>query len=200
MQNNELEQSNLFTVPIYNYRYKTHNEHQSHLIDTLRDYKTKAANQNRKHIRTFITADDLQHHSNFLDLITQIGNIIPFIKKDWNLESNTKIGIRKMWGSITEPGGLLMPHNEPFTFLYGVYFTKTPNYSGFIEVDSPVRNNEYFSLLHPVDNNPLNSSKVSLMMPEGNIFIIPGYLSSQVLTNESEEDRYLIHFSLAIVE
>jgi len=195
-----IDEGDIFSTPIFNTTYSKHEHEQSEIIDVLDSYKEKTVNQNRKHHKTFISPCDLHHNPNFDNLVEEISTIIPKLKERWYLEDPTKIGIKHMSGSITSPGGLLMPHKETFVFMNGIYFLNTPPLSGFLSIESPVVDVSFYSNLSIIENNSINSPEVSLLMPQGNVMFFPGYLRHQITLNEAELNRYLIHFSLVIVE
>ena len=200
MQENVIEQHTMFSNPVWSIGVDSHHKYEKNYIETLNAYREKTSNLNKRHHRTFITSNDLHHNTAFGNLVEDLTLISSKMKEIWMLEDGTKIGIQQMWGSITQPGGILMPHQVPFTFLYGMYFLKTPPLSGNLVVDNPTYDANFFATLAINQTNTFNTPKFSFPMPQGHIVLLPGHLDLHTTMNDDEEDRYIIHFSLVIVK
>lgn len=186
----------LWTVP-----FEDHQNDKLNYIKTLEDYKKNTINKNTNiHHRTFITSQDLHTNPAFDNLVQKISSDCKSIIDYWKLEDGVKIGISKMWGSITQPGGILMPQAVPFTFLYGIYFLNTPPGSGELSINNPSINPDFYAALPVKEITSFNTEKFITPMPEGIITLLPGYLNVHSTINDHDNDsRFIIHFALTIL-
>jgi uncharacterized protein (TIGR02466 family) len=185
----------MFITPLWIDDFDAHLECQQSYIDYIED-------TNREdHNSSFITSGELHNNTIFEPLVQYLTHISKELVNIWELETNmTQIGIQQMWGSCASPGGLLMPIMVPNAFVTGTYFVKTPPESGTLLIDNPNTNLDFYANMHRRDTNEFNVDKYETVMPEGSIALYPGNLRSIVTTNNNPtENRYVIHFSLALV-
>jgi len=196
----KIKYTDAFKTSIFNMPFDDHLKNKENYIKTLDDFKANTLDQGFNHHRTFITTTDLHSHPAFDSIIENISTGCKDILDLWKLEKGTKLGISKMWGSVTQSGGILMSHTVPFTFLYGMYFVSTPPDSGNLVIDNPAINSDFFAGLPITEITSFNTGKFISPMPEGMIVLLPGYLNiHSTVNNHKTDSRYILHFALTIL-
>ena len=105
------------------------------------------------------------------------------------------------WKNINEPGNFNVKHNHPRSNLSGVFWIKTPKYSGNIEFESPEVFDRYGELDSYTNEFKLNSNsymRYYFIPKEGKILIFPSNLEHEVEENRSDEDRISYSFNIRL--
>ena len=196
----QIQKMDMFTAPLWTCGWDKHAQVKDKFLSTVAEYKKNNVNQNRKHVNTFITTDDLQHNPAFDEFVELLKEVCVTMKQDWCFEEDVKIGINKMWASETGPQGTIIPHHVPFTFLYGMYFLETPAESGEMVVEYPTLDKGYFANFLPTQPSGFNAEYFSSPMPEGYVVMMPSHLQPRTTPNHADQKRTIIHFTLTIIQ
>lgn len=198
MSETNLDRLDIFTIPLWSSAIQTHDQEKKVLIDFLDNTIKNSQNRNVEHFAVFETSRDIHNHpalDNFIKSLTVFGQSI---KQMWSLDETSAVSINHMWATLTQKHGVIMPHKAPNSTLYGLYFLKTPPDSGSLSIEHPSVDTNFFYTYVPTNPAPFNTKKFVTPMPEGTMVLFPAYLKASITPNLSEEDRYIIHFSITL--
>lgn len=97
---------------------------------------------------------------------------------------------RKSWLTRNKPGGYTHVHNHTVSDLTGCYYHKTNGKDGDIFFTNPclAATSSYFLQAMP--------SNITMPPEEGLLLLFPGYIMHGVQTNQTDEDRISLAFSI----
>lgn len=190
----------LFVVPSWQLPFSKHNEIQSQYIEHLKKYQQKNITlPNISSTNTFVTQPNLHIDPVFEEFVKFSIECVTQIKPSYNLTPSLNLGLSSMHGTITEKGGLFRPDMKGDDFLTGLYFLQTPPASGQLCIKHIISDNSYFRKIHVESDNTINNEVVRLPMPQGNIILFPSYLDYFIAQNNSDDPRFIIHFSFKVI-
>ena len=175
-----IEKIELFPTLLYRKKLRLNNGDMCNKLYYLRSFQ----NQHIKDSNPWQSNRDLQDDMAFIDLSREINKAVDEIFK-----SGCKI--LQMWGSIYEKGQYNNIHNHPplntsyheNPLWVGVYYLKTENDTGGLNIHSPV-----------------NVSNRETFYPEtGDLYIFNSATYHSVHPNESKEDRISVAFNLELI-
>lgn len=140
------------------------------------------------------TDPDLHERAEFAQLVGLIqeasNNVLDFLEIDY--EAFT---ITSCWANINPTGGKNSAHTHPNNYLSGVYYVAVPPGSGEIKLKDPRA--QAAAILPPVKSrNQFNSSNLTVPVNAGRLILFPAWLSHEVMTNQSDEERVSISFNV----
>lgn len=191
---------NIFSTPMWVFDGQRHDENKDNIVETLNNYQNDTHNRNRDHFKTFVTTRDLQHNPNFNFILEDLKFIGSELISDWKLEESSSLGIGEMWATISHKDGIIMPHLNSFGFLYGMYFVNTPPESGYLKLENSVYDKSFYDNFIPREITEFNVPTFLTPIPEGSYCIFPAHVPSQITSNNTDEDRIIVHFVLKVLE
>jgi hypothetical protein len=176
-----IEKIELFPTILYKKKLELDNRHMCNRLYSLRS----SQNYYIKDSNPWQSGRDLQNDVDFNDLTVEI-------KKSMSEFFISGCNILQMWGSIYETGQYNNIHNHPplnasyyaNPLWVGVYYLKTENNTGGLNIHSPV-----------------NVSNKETLYPEpGDLYIFNSTTYHSVHPNQSTEDRISVAFNLELID
>jgi uncharacterized protein (TIGR02466 family) len=124
-----------------------------------------------------------------IDRIRNLANQFEYSNSD-------NLNIDNFWININKKKDKNVPHIHPVSVISTVYYVKVPDNSGEIIFHTPLQNYDEFIFGNMIKKyNAYNSSTYNYIPKVGDLLIFPSWLSHNVSTSQSEEERISISFN-----
>ena len=192
---------NLFVNSISRVTFSKHKDIKKLFGRVVEDYQKQTNNVNIQHINTWQSKDNF-HTNNAFKHISESDDVKGFVKsitEKFEVKQGQHIAITRAHIQTVLPGGCLTKTKNTNSFYSGMYFVTSDPKSGGLVIDNPV--SEYYFSKIPVENkNAYNSWQTYLPMPEGEMYLISGYLDVSTTPNLSKTNLDIITFDLEIIK
>jgi len=143
-----------------------------------------------------IQSNDLDLNSPvFRPLLNHIYEISNHIAKS-TYKINKELIISNMWFNINKYKDSNITHTHAFSFLSGVFYTKTPQNCGDLVFMNPMKISHFVKEYNFSEFNNYNSTSNYIVPKENTLIIFPSWLEHFVTPNMSENDRISFSFNL----
>lgn len=195
-----IEMQPLFVVPSWRICYDNHSKNKTNFVTHLKKYKEKNISlRNNLSIGSFITNQTMHLDPMFEDFIKFAMDIAADVRTQYNFAPSVNLGLKSMYGSITDPSGIYHNEFEGDSLISGIYFLNTPPNSGAVMLNHNVGDSSYYKNAWVESKNLLNTNNTMYPMAEGEILLYPSHLKVYTTPNLDTVSRFLIHFTFKII-
>ena len=174
------------------------------IVDQIYQLEKKTKSRQRSNIGPHaFQSEDFKYDANkkddaLNDLIFHIGSLVQAIHQT---DRRGNVVLSNAWFNINRKDGLNLPHTHPGSMYSGVIWLKASEESGeFVinETDDRIMlqsESFYGRLKEPTKIPPHWRSEWFFKPKEGDIIVLPSFLSHHVLPNNNEDDRISLSFN-----
>lgn len=194
-----MEVFNVFHTPAILTEFTQHKSVQSKYLDVIHNVEKQNHSLNSEHPGTFVSHLNLHLNPIFGDLMTHLQSIAPKIKEMFDLKEGVRLGVDKMWATVTKPGGSIDREYISMSHFAGMYFLQSPKNGGTVRLFKSVFDRGWYDTLPITHANPANTKDFTYVMPEGIVMLYPNVVDADTTANQSDKSRFIIHFGLSCI-
>lgn len=186
-----------FHTPVWSRKVLDHQRLNAHILQMLDKLQSETPTIQRSNVGGWHSHDQIHRGPDFAEIRKVIGKTCAacatFMEFDFD---NFDLVIKEMWINKNGPGDFNKAHIHPNAILSGVYYVKTPEGSGNLELYDPVP--ARLMNIYPIKKRkPINLQAVEYRAEEGLLLIFPSWLQHAVQPNRSEDFRVSISFNIS---
>lgn len=182
-----MEHINLFSVPVYKFRFAEHETCKSKIMDYLNNEEVYKDNS-RGHID--FTGPNLHKLAQFAEFKNFVMNSLSQVML--NLGYVPEIQLTGLWATRHREHGFHHRHSHGNSFLAGVYYLNGTDYNSGTTFFSNNRNNQIVPARLPKTNLKIRQSWSS-KFEEGTLLIFPSWLEHETNINRIEKTNSVRH-------
>jgi len=183
-----------FPTPIYIFDIPNAIELNTSLEKNIIEWSQKDKGVQKTNANGWHSTTDMHSKIEYKPLVDILYDAQKQIYEKELLEGEPVLG--NMWANINPKGGFNKAHTHPNCMFSGVYYVKTPENCGLLQIDDPRPGTQLYRPIRKKIVEPTELWKEIFYKPTaGRLIMFPAWLLHSVWPNESEDIRISISFN-----
>tara|TARA_B100002019_G_scaffold72534_1_gene62643 strand:- start:12437 stop:13057 length:621 start_codon:yes stop_codon:yes gene_type:complete len=187
----------VYSVPLWQTEYPDFDEHKELFLSVVKKYKEQNSTKvkPKSNVAGYESPDTLHHVEELRPLFEHICQIGLEACRDLNF-IECDVALTSAWLNVNDSRQCMNNehvHDRVFT---GVFYLSAPEGSGKLSIRNPAINQMWDGCLLTKDKNQFTAESIKIEPEDGNIIFFPSYLPHYVETNNHDEERISISFSV----
>jgi uncharacterized protein (TIGR02466 family) len=186
----------IYSTPIWQTEYPEFEKEQEIILDACKRYRQENPSSDRKsNVGGYQSPKFLHAKEELVPLFNYISAIANQAAEDLNFVERD-IFITSSWVNYNDTRQSMNSQHVHGDVFSGVFYLKVPENSGRLSIINPGINLMWMGCNLTSEKNQFTAESVKIEPEEGQILLWPSYLPHSVETNDHDEERISISFSL----
>jgi len=187
----------IYSVPLWQSEYPEFEEHKEIFLSAIRTYKEENATKKtpKSNVAGYQSPDTLHHVGELRPLFEYICQMA--FKSCADLDFiDCDVALTSAWLNVNDSRQCMNSEHVHEDVFSGVFYLQAPDESGKLVVQNPAINKMWKGCSLTSQKNQYTGESIRIEPVEGNIILFPSYIPHSVETNNHDEERISISFTL----
>jgi len=188
----------VFSVPLWQSDYPEFESHKNIFLEKVREYKDQNHSVQKSNVAGYQSPNTIHHIEELRPFFEYACQMAFQASADLGF-MDCDIAITSAWANVNDSRqSMICEHVNENTFS-GVFYLSAPEKSGNLCIPNPAINKMWDGLNAVEQKNQFTAEVIRIEPEEGNIVLVPSYLSQYVETNDHDEETISISFNLIVL-